>query len=183
MPTRRMILGGAALTVPILGGVFLAAETGRLDLLTPHLPEAADLPPVPGVTWQGSPVPGLARAGFFEGVSVLNVWASWCPYCRSEHAELMRLSARPGLRLFGLLTDDSEAAAARYLAEAGNPYARLGLDSRRLWQRALKHRGIPQTYIFRADGVFAGKIAGELTPSRVSERLDPLLARASAGTS
>lgn len=179
MTTRRTVLGSAALCVPLAGGFLFAAATGRIDVLTPALPDAGDLPPIPGVQFGGAPVDGLARAAFRKGVSLLNVWASWCPNCRMEHGELMRLSARPGIRLFGLLADDTEANAAHYLAEAGNPFSRLSLDRDRRYQRALKHRGIPQTYIFRSDGTFVDKITGELTPDLVANRLDPAIARAS----
>lgn len=178
MPTRRMMLGSVLLSVPLAGGVLYAGQSGRLDLFTPLLPEDGDLPPVPGVMWNGAPAPGLTRAAFGEGVSLLNIWASWCPACRIEHPELMRLSARPGIRLFGLAADDTEANAGQYLREHGNPYHRLSLDKGRLYQRALKHRGIPQTYVFRADGAYAGKISGELTAALVRDELDPMLARA-----
>jgi cytochrome c biogenesis protein CcmG/thiol:disulfide interchange protein DsbE len=180
MPNRRMMLGATLFGLPLAGGFMFAAETGRIDVLTPRLPDEGDLPPVPGVVWQGKPVEGIRRAAFFEGVSLVNVWASWCPNCRAEHSELMHLAARPGIRLFGLVADDTEANAAHYLKEAGNPYSRLSVDAGRVWQRALKHRGVPQTYIFRADGVFVDKITGELTPEIVAARLDPALQRAGA---
>lgn len=175
---RRMMTGGLLLGLPAFGVVGYAAQTGRIDLLTPVLPENGDLPAVPGVAFDGRPVPGLARAAFSEGVSLLNIWASWCPSCRIEHPELMALSKRPGIRLFGLAADDTEANAGGYLREHGNPYHRLSLDAGRVYQRALKHRGIPQTYVFRADGSFVDKITGELTAETMASRLEPALARA-----
>lgn len=90
----------------------------------------------------------------------------------------MALSKRPGIRLFGLAADDTEANAGAYLREHGNPYHRLSLDQGRIYQRALKHRGIPQTYVFRADGRFVDKITGELTAENMASRLEPALARA-----
>lgn len=92
----------------------------------------------------------------------------------------MRLAERPGIRLFGIAADDTEANAARYLAEHGNPFSRLSLDADRVYQRALKHRGIPQTYVFRRDGMFIDKITGELTPELVAGRLQAAIARATA---
>lgn len=181
MVDRRVLLGFAGLGLPAFGVLGYAAQTGRIDLLTPVLPENGDLPAIPGVTFDGKPVPGLARAAFFEGVSLLNVWASWCPSCRIEHPELMALSKRPGIRLFGLAADDTEANAAHYLNEHGNPYHRLSLDHGRVYQRAMKHRGIPQTYLFRRDGSFADRITGELTAELVEKRLLPAIALAEAG--
>ncbi len=174
------MLGGLLLAAPTLGAFGYAAQTGRIDLLTPVLPENGDLPAVPGVLNGDRPVPGLTRAAFFDGVSLLNIWASWCPNCRMEHDELMALAKRPGIRLFGLAADDTEANASAYLRAHGNPYSRLSLDHGRVYQRALKHRGIPQTYVFRADGVYADRITGELTPDIVATRLLSMIARASA---
>lgn len=175
---RRLLTGFALLGIPSFGLLGMAAQTGRIDLLTPTLPENGDLPALSGVTFNGTPVPGLTRAAFSGGVSLLNLWASWCPACRIEHPELMVLSKRPGIRLFGLAADDTEANAGAYLREHGNPYHRLSLDQGRIYQRALKHRGIPQTYVFRADGGFVDKITGELTPQLVEMRLMPAIAKA-----
>lgn len=176
--TRRVILASAAMGLPAVGILGFAAQTGRIDVLTPVLPADGDLPAVPGVTFAGAPVPGLTREAFSEGVTLLNVWASWCPYCRAEHERLMYLSERPGLRLFGLLADDTEDNARAYLAEAGNPYRRLSADHRRTYLRALKQRGVPSTFVFRADGSFVYKIAGELTGDNIAAWLDPAIERA-----
>jgi cytochrome c biogenesis protein CcmG, thiol:disulfide interchange protein DsbE len=177
---RRIFLGLAGLGVPAFGVLGYAGQTGRLDLFTPALPESADLPPLPGISFGGQPVKGLTRSAFFNGVSLLNVWASWCPNCRAEHGALMELSRRPGLQLYGLVADDTEANAAAYLKEAGNPYSRVAVEKDRLYQRALKHRGIPQTYVFNTRGEFVDKVTGELSLAVIASRLDPMIRKASA---
>ena len=179
MLNRRMMTGLIALGVPALGAFAYAAQTGRIDLLTPVLPEDGTLPAIPGVNLDGKPVAGLDRAAFGGGVTLLNIWASWCPSCRLEHPELMSLAKKPGIRLFGLAADDTEANASAYLREHGNPYQRLSLDTGRIYQRALKHRGIPQTYVFRADGTYADRITGELTAANMASHLLPAIEKAS----
>lgn len=175
---RRLMLGATLLGLPAFGIVGYAAQTGRIDLLTPVLPDNGDLPPIEGVTFEGKPVPGLNRAAFSEGVTLLNIWASWCPACRIEHPALMALAARPEIRLFGLAADDTATNAGSYLRDHGNPYRRLSLDESRVYQRALKHRGIPQTYVFRADGGYVAKITGEITEANLKSELEPAIARA-----
>lgn len=178
MLTRRLAIGSVLFGLPAAGIVGYAAQTGRIDILTPVLPENGDLPGIPGVAHAGRPVEGLSRAAFSGGVTLLNIWASWCPQCRIEHPELMRLAERPGIRLFGLAADDTEANAGGYLREQGNPFARVAVERGRVYQKALKHRGIPQTYVFRADGSFVDKITGELTPQNIAARLEPAMAKA-----
>lgn len=174
-PSRRLLLGAGLIGIPALGLLGFAAETGRIDLLTPTLPEAADLSPVPGVD-----LPPVTRAAFSEGATLLNVWASWCPQCREEHATLLALSKRPGIRLFGLAINDNAASVAGYLREAGNPYSRLSLDAGNLFMRALKQRGVPSTFVFRKDGSYVAKIGRELTPALVEAKLLPAYAAAAS---
>lgn len=179
MLDRRAVLLGLATTGAIgAGAVVYAGQTGRLDLFMPQLPEDADLPAIPGVMLGGAPVHGLTRSAFFNGVSLLNVWASWCPDCRSEHGVLMALSKRAGIRLFGLAADDTASNAARYLRDAGNPYSRLSLDSERTYQRALKHRGVPQTYVFNTQGQLVERISGAMTTRTVESVLLPAMEKA-----
>lgn len=175
---RRAVLGLAGLGVLGAGAVVYAGQTGRLDLFSPVLPEDADIGPIPGVSYAGSPARGLTRSAFFNGVSLLNVWASWCPDCRSEHGVLMALSERAGIQLYGLATDDTAPNVARFLSEAGNPYSRLSLDSARSYQRALKHRGVPQTYVFSPVGTVVERISGAMTQAIVETRLLPAMEKA-----
>lgn len=178
MIDRRVFLGLAGLGIPAVAGFGYAAQTGRIDIFTPELPLEADLPPLPGLTFKDQPIKGLTRSAFFSGVSLLNVWASWCPDCRSEHAALMSLSTRPGIRLYGLAADDTIVNASNYLRQAGNPFSRVSLERDRLYQRALKHRGVPQTYVFNARGEFVDKVTGVLSPHVIASRLEPMLLKA-----
>lgn len=175
---RRNFIGAAVLSVPALGLVGFAAETGRIDLLTPVLPVEGDLKAVPGVQRHHVAVPAVTREAFTEGVTVLNVWASWCPQCRDEHAMLMSLSEREGIRLFGLAVDDTAANVAEFLKSQGNPYHRLSIDFHKTYVRGLKQRGVPSTFVFRADGQFVAKIGRELTPALVESKLLPALEKA-----
>jgi cytochrome c biogenesis protein CcmG/thiol:disulfide interchange protein DsbE len=136
-------LGGAAL---FGAGAYGAWSTGRLQVGPTDLPEA-ELPPVTGVMRDGQPVPGFSTARRDARPLVVNFWASWCPYCRSEHELLMQLSKDTRIKLVGIVTDDGEANVARYLAEHGNPFEELSIDSRRVIVRAMRQRGIPTTML------------------------------------
>lgn len=167
-------LGGAAL---FGAGAYAAWTTGRIQVGPTDLPEA-ELPAVRGVMRDGRPVPGFATRRRDARPLVANFWASWCPYCRSEHDLLMQLSKESRIKLVGIVTDDGEANVARYLAEHGNPFEELSIDARRVVVRAMRQRGIPTTMLippgenrvaFRHVGPLdANIIATEIT-ARLSE--------------
>lgn len=53
---------------------------------------------------------------------LVNLWASWCPPCREEFPDLVKLQRNyreRGLRVIFVSWDDSERTAARFLAKQG----------------------------------------------------------------
>lgn len=136
-------LGGAAL---FGAGAYAAWTTGRLQVGPTDLPDV-ELPPVAGVLRDGRPLPGVSTVRRDARPLVVNFWASWCPYCRSEHHLLMELAQDRRIKLVGIVTDDGEANVARYLAEHGNPFEELSIDQGRVIVRAMRQRGIPTTML------------------------------------
>ena len=108
-PRRRPLLVVLPLLVfAALAGVFFLRLRSGVDpaalpsaLIGKPVP-AFSLPPVAGLSADGKPVPGLSSEDLKGGVTVLNVWASWCAPCQVEHPMLMRLAREPGLRLVGI---------------------------------------------------------------------------------
>ena len=109
-------------------------------------------------------------------VWVLNVWASWCAPCREEHPLLVEYAKRPGAPLLiGLNYKDQRAAATRWLADLGNPYAetlvdpdgRIGID--------YGVYGVPETFVIDKAGIVRFKHVGALTPEVLNRKLDPLV--------
>lgn len=166
---RRLVLGLAA-GAALLSGCRAGAE-GTV------LPDVA-LPPLPDLSRNGWPVPGIAAGQFRGRVSVLNVWASWCPYCRGEHDQLMRLSQDGRLALVGLVYRDKPEAASTYLRRAGNPFRAVSHDPEGRLTRALGPRGVPATYVVDRTGRVVLHVSGALDDAVVGERLRPALLRA-----
>jgi cytochrome c biogenesis protein CcmG, thiol:disulfide interchange protein DsbE len=161
-------LGGAAL---LSAGAYGAWTTGRIQIGPTDLPEV-ELPAVPGVTRNGQDVRGFSTTRRDYRPLIVNFWASWCPYCRSEHDLLMQLSKDKRIKLVGIVTDDGEANVARYLAEHGNPYEELSIDARRVIVRAMRQRGIPTTMLVPAgESRVAFRHVGALTEAIVAGQL------------
>lgn len=107
-----------------------------------------------------------------KGAPVLvNVWATWCPTCKAEHAFLNELAAG-GIRIIGINYKDDVAKAQDWLAAFGNPYVynlsdpdgKLGLE--------LGVYGAPETFLVDSQGIIRDKHIGDLNP-QVWARLKP----------
>jgi cytochrome c biogenesis protein CcmG/thiol:disulfide interchange protein DsbE len=129
---------------------------------------------LPSVDGQGT----LSEAVFKGQPSLVNVWATWCPTCREEHAMLNRLALQ-GVTIHGIDYKDDSAAAQRWLAQYGNPYqlnvsdveGSLGLD--------LGVYGAPETFLVDRDGIIRHKYVGEINERVWREQLAPLWAQLS----
>ncbi len=146
-----------------------------------------DLPSV----FVGKPAPGVPDAGL-AGTAVLtdadlrtgqvtlvNFWATWCPPCRAEHPELLRMAGE-GVRIVGVnMMDDAEKAVA-YLAEEGNPFLAVGADPKGRFRLNWGVTAPPETFIVMGDGTVAFKFIGPLVGSDYEQRFKPELAKALA---
>ena len=108
-------------------------------------------------------------------VWMLNVWASWCVACRSEHPVITRLSTMKLLNIIGLNYKDEPTDGKRWLQQFGDPYAtsvidldgRVGID----WGVY----GVPETFVIGADGTIKYKHIGPVTDESLNNILLPII--------
>ena len=107
------------------------------------------------------------------GVKLINFWASWCPPCRVEHPTLAKLAAE-GVVIFGVNYKDKPEDALGFLAEMGNPYAKLGADAGRM---ALDWGvyGVPETYVIDGQGRVVLRWAGPVTEDVLERVIRPAM--------
>ena len=138
------------------------------------------LPPVEGLPGKQ----GFSDADLRQGkVTLVNVFASWCVPCHQEHELIMRLSADPvliraGVRLFGLAYKDDPANIRRFLAEAGDPFARIGADRKGRSAIDWGVYGVPETFIVKGDGTIAYRYVGPVTEDSYRESVLPEIEKA-----
>ncbi len=82
-----------------------------------------------------------------EGMSLINIWASWCLPCRDEHAYLLNLKSLYKLNIVGINYKDSEINAKKFLKELGNPYTNIITDPKGINSIELGAFGVPETYL------------------------------------
>jgi cytochrome c biogenesis protein CcmG, thiol:disulfide interchange protein DsbE len=85
---------------------------------------------------------------------VANVWASWCGPCRFEFPVLQKLSARYGKRVafLGVNSQDSDDAAATFLAEAPVPYPSYTDPDKKIADSLDATLGLPDTAFYDGTG-------------------------------
>ena len=122
------------------------------------------LPPLPGLTVDGTQVPGLDPAMFKGKVSVVNVWASWCVPCHDEAPLLTELGKDKRLQLVGINYKDAPDNARRFLGRYGNPFGVVGVDGNGRAAIEWGVYGVPETFIVGREGTIVYKMVGPVTP-------------------
>lgn len=162
-PTRRkaLTLGtGAMLALP-LGACWSPNSESGAPLAERRLP------PVDGIAdASGKPLPGVDTGAQRGRITVLNIWATWCPSCRSEREMIASLANDSRYDLAGLAWRDDPERVRAYLAAIGNPYASLSLDDGAFAQKALGLRGVPTTLIVGRDGRIVKRMVGPIDANR-----------------
>lgn len=111
--------------------------------------------------------PGLATTVFTTGKPrLLNVFASWCVPCAVEAPQLAFLASK-GVEIDGVAIRDRKPDVARFLAQYGNPFARIGKDDVSQVQLAIGSSGVPETFVVDGKGVIRYQHIGEIRPEDV----------------
>lgn len=155
-----------ALIVPLLAlAAFVLLATFRpaqpLDPMVGRSVPPFDLPGLDSLH------PGLSDADLRHGgVTVVNLFASWCPPCRVEEPQLKALRDR-GIVVHGIAVSDQAADTQTFLKAAGDPFARVGVDKDGRVSRLLQADGLPETFVVDGTGKIAAHHIGELRPENI----------------
>lgn len=114
-------------------------------------------------------------------VALLNVFASWCEPCKVEHPLFIKLAQEQKLPLFAVAWRDNAAKVQQYLAQHGNPFAAVGVDSSGTTTVPLGITGIPTSYLIDKKGIVRWKWDGPLDEATIQQILLPLVEQLRAG--
>ena len=119
----------------------------------------------------------VSRADLLGRPALVNVWATWCPTCKAEHAELMRIAQATQVRLVGVNYKDSVSKAKRWLADYGDPYDFVIVDEDGGLGVELGVYGAPETFLLDAQGNVVYKRVGDVNARIWRDELAPRLAQ------
>lgn len=133
------------------------------------------------------PLPSFSLPSLFNGqkkltdeslrghVSLLNIWASWCSACASEHRMLMKIKRDFHVPIYGVLFKDEPNDALRYLNNHGNPYVQVGYDLNGDSPIDENIYGTPETLVVSPDGNILYRQIGAINEMTWDVVLYPLI--------
>ena len=100
---------------------------------------------------------------------IVNIWASWCVPCRTEHPLLMRLSKNQSIKLIGINYRDNLNNAKDFINEFGNPYSQIIIDNDGTLSVEFGAYGVPETFIVDKNKQIVKKFIGPINKEIVKE--------------
>ena len=100
---------------------------------------------------------------------IVNIWASWCVPCRTEHPFLIQLSKNQSIKLIGLNYRDNFKNAKKFIDNFGNPYYRILIDKDGTLAVELGAYGVPETFLIDKNKNIITKFVGPINQEIINE--------------
>ena len=101
---------------------------------------------------------------------VVQIWASWCPFCAAQNPHMQKLHdahANRGLKVLAFSIDRTEQAAREYLAKRGYTF-NVAMRSDDVDHWFGRNRTLPETYVVDARGRVVFVHRGEMFPEDIA---------------
>lgn len=121
----------------------------------------------------------IVRLSDYRGkVVLINFWATWCPPCRAEMPDLVRLQRqhkRHGLQIIGITYPPESKIRVRRFARSLKVNYPIILGTRQIKTRFSSEEALPLTVVIDREGKISEVISGILLPQEFDEKIKPLL--------
>ena len=136
--------------------------------LPPPVAEGAPVPAFDAVDVAGQPVQVSAAGG---PVTLVQFWASWCGFCRSDLPTMKRLYADyrdKGLRIMTVSIDDDLDKLRRFIQAEAVPYPVIPAKNYPALSDRFEMQGIPTYFLVDRHGTIVRVWRGALSSSKIS---------------
>jgi thiol-disulfide isomerase/thioredoxin len=121
------------------------------------------------------------RSSDYRGkVVLINFWATWCPPCRAEMPDLVKIQreyAAEGLQIIGVTYPPERRARVQRFARSLKVNYPIVLGTRKFKDRFSSDETLPLTVVINRDGKVSDIISGILLREEFDEKIKPLLMR------
>ena len=111
---------------------------------------------------------------------LVNVWATWCPTCLSEHQSLMDIKRETDLLMVGINYKDNSENAVSWLDQQGNPFHLNIVDQKGELGIELGVYGAPESFLLDDQGFIRHKRIGDINERVWKREFEPLLVQLSS---
>ncbi len=156
--------------VPVLA-VWIGGGYGLYQVINPP-PER--WPAEPFVSLSGEPVQFAATSAEHPRLTLVNLWATWCPSCRTEMPALMKAQQdHQNVRIVLINQGETPQEVAAFLQKNGYEFEHLWLDETGRMGQWLGQSALPVTLLFDAQGQLVDGHMGVVSGAVIEELVSP----------
>ena len=119
------------------------------------------------------------RLSNYKGkVVLINFWATWCPPCRTEIPDLIKMQRQfgsRGLQVIGVTYPPQKLAEVRRFVQKAKVNYPVALGTKKTKLTFSSSETLPMTIVIGTDGRIRDIIEGILLPDEFEQKIKPLL--------